>query len=195
MKRLNISLGSRIIQLALGAFAASIVLLPLPGAANDLNVHPASCVAPFLNQAFPMRWHENYLMNPANNRPTWVICPLNFDNDTSPITVGTSFIVEVIGRDMPGAEDTLPQCYFTLHSAFNLLLNPYADGASLIATDPLTTETLVIEDATLWVAGGSGQRPRPATGNENFELVSVFCRLPAGYAISGIVLSDDIESE
>jgi hypothetical protein len=57
-----------------------------PALADDTNISPSACEAPFLSQAERMRWHESYLMNPTTSVGTWVVCPINFDNDEVPFS-------------------------------------------------------------------------------------------------------------
>lgn len=87
---------------ATGTLALATVLTgPGPVVADDINTAPTACVAPFLNQAFPMRWHENYLMNPLSGTRTWVICPLIHDNDE--VDFDPLFNVAITGGITPGA--------------------------------------------------------------------------------------------
>jgi hypothetical protein len=199
MNRLYENERSLAILLVALALVGGTMISPLPVAANDLNVHPASCVAPFVDQAIPMRWHENFLMNPANNVPTWVICPLNFDNDVL-IAVGASCYIAAYGTNMPGAEATFPQCYFSVHSGVNQQLGDYASGTPVLLTFRLATVVytgFAVDVGVFWTAetvifpAGIVEALASVPGSENMLYASIFCRLPAGYAITGITVTDE----
>lgn len=173
---------------AFGAFLASAALDSPPSVANDIVMHPAGCQAPFLSQAGPMRWHENYLMNPATNISTFVICPLTFDPDVVAFPAGVSTYVRVDGAIQAGAAFQAPQCFFTSASRENLFLDPYIDvpggDRTFIQLLPTTStaprwfaETFVSNDAITAATGA---------GFPGFRNAAVFCQLPPGYAISTI---------
>ena len=157
--------------------------------ANDLNIPAASCVAPYLNQAFPMRWHENYLMNPAGNVDTWVVCPLEFDNDTFPL----AFVVSVVGARMAGAGSVLPTCFVSIYTSANLQQPPFITDSSntkltlAMSSNPLLTYSSVWQAARAVNLSGAGD----VIAFPDQVAASVFCKLPSGYSISTIWLTDD----
>lgn len=177
-----------------GVGAALAGLLPLPQAmANDINIHPAACQAPFLDQAFPMRWHEFYLMNPADNRSTWVICPTTWDEDVVTWPAGGSTNVQIHGAIQSGASGDAPLCFFGAADRDNLRLLPYIDipgGAKNFVQNLGTTKT-----PPRWFSSGnvSHDSIRQALGgastNPSRWGVSLFCQLPPGHAISNIFLT------
>jgi hypothetical protein len=157
--------------------------------ANDVNIAPASCQAPFLNQAFPMRWHENYIMNPTSNpTATWVICPIPFDNDTLPSTFG----IAVAGGIMGGASSDLPTCFVTAQNGFNLSQPPYISGPSFKLTSSMTVE-LLANDPRVWYGTRGIKRSDWETALVDLDggAASLFCKLPPGYSISTVLLNDD----
>ena len=177
-----------------GLTAALLAALLLPGAsalrpalADDVNLAPASCQAPFLYQATGLRWHENYLMNPVWNVPTWVVCPMPFDNDGLP----TSFLVAVTGSYMDGASTELPTCFFTVNSAANTSQEPYRGGNELRLTWAL--DLRVAGGSPLWEAraGISWGSIISALGDDDLWAASFFCKLPVGYSISQLRLTND----
>ena len=149
--------------------------------ANDLNIQPATCVAPFLNQAFPMRWTEHFLMNPSDGVETWVVCPVNFDNDV--VDLDGTFIVT--GAVMSGASASAPVCYFTAYDRRNQKQLPYITGTDRTygAVIPVTktgtswSATLNVDRAGIVASIG---------GNANNWGAAVFCRLPVGHSVSQI---------
>ena len=157
--------------------------------ANDLNLPGASCVAPYLNQAFPMRWNETYLMNPANNIDTWVICPLELDNDTFPPV----FVVSVVGARMAGAGSILPSCYLAIYNAANLQQPPFISGPGNNTLSFALTSSLPVPNVPLWMSGlgvnlsGAGN----VIAYPDLIAATVFCKLPSGYSISTIIVTDD----
>jgi hypothetical protein len=135
---------SKVVRLSV-ALTSAIVLSGLfspQSIANDVQVAPANCVAPYLDQAFPMRWHENYLMNPTSNIATWVICPMDLDVDVLPV----GFVAFVTGGIMSGASGELPSCFFTVNSAVNLLQPPFIPGPAAIYTLSMQVDTGHIPD-------------------------------------------------
>lgn len=177
-----------------GVGAALAGFLPLPQAmANDINIHPAACQAPFLDQAFPMRWHEFYLMNPADNRSTWVICPTTWDQDVVTWPVGGSTTVEIHGAIQAGASGDAPVCFFAATDRDNLQLPPYIEtpgGArkflqnlGTAMAEPRWSSSGNVSHASIWQALGGSSTDPSRWG------VSLFCQLPPGYAISNIFLT------
>jgi hypothetical protein len=172
---------------AIAGLAAAAAAPPM--FATDVNVAPSSCKAPFLDQAFPMYFHENYVMNPSDNIPTWVICGIPFDNDLINITSQTT--IGVVGSEMAGASTESPQCYFTVNSLFNTTQFPYRPGNNLIYT---TTLPLTGNSADQWVAARlvSYSDVAAAVGsNPDYWVATAWCRLPSGHSISGVVATDD----
>lgn len=157
--------------------------------ANDLNIPGASCVAPYLNQAFPMRWHENYLMNPADNIDTWVICPLELDNDTIP----AAFVVSVVGARMAGAGSILPSCYVSIYNAANLQRPPFISGPGNNTFTLALTSSLVTPNVPLWISGLGVNLYSAGNVIAYPDLIAatVFCKLPSGYSISTIIVTND----
>lgn len=154
--------------------------------ANDVNVAPSACQAPFLDQAFGLRWHESYLMNPASNVDTWVVCPVPIDNDTVP----NEFAIGVIGSHMAGASTELPSCFFMVTSAINTTQPPFRDGNNQRYSLALDTSNL---NADLWGAAIDVVKSdvEGAVGSPNLWATTVFCKLPHGYSISQVVLGND----
>jgi hypothetical protein len=172
------------------ALTSAIVLSGLfspQSIANDVQVAPANCVAPYLDQAFPMRWHENYLMNPTSNIATWVICPMDLDVDVLPV----GFVAFVTGGIMSGASGELPSCFFTVNSAVNLLQPPFIPGPAAIYTLSMQVDTL--DTYPIWTAG-IGVNALDVYAfllDPEFWSASIFCKLPPGYGISQLVISDN----
>ncbi len=168
------------------ALAAS--MLPAPSAADDLNIPAAACQAPYLDQAFPMRWHENYLMNPSWNRETWVICPMPFDNDALPV----AFVVAAIGSYMNDASPTAPACFVSVTASYNTTQPPFRSGNNYKYTQAMPTA--FVPDEPLWVAEtvidanvvASVIGPDP-----DFWVSTVFCKLPSGYSITSLNTGND----
>lgn len=157
------------------------LLLTPPALANDVQMAPSDCVAPYLSQAFPMRWHENYLMNPTSNTATWVICPVTYDVDVLP----TSFVASVVGGRMSGASAELPSCFLTVNSAVNLAQPPFINGPADKAILRMDVQ-LLSSDPRIWLAavGAPGGVP-PLTA------MTMFCKLPPGYGISQLQISNN----
>lgn len=158
--------------------------------ANDIVMHPAGCQAPFLSQAGPMRWHEHYLMNPASNISTFVICPLTFDDDVVTFTAGSTSFIDIDGAIQNGAASQSPVCFFAAAASNNLNLDPYITtaGGDRTFIQPLGTSLTF----PLWESGGTVSHdaiiaatgdPNPADWN-----VALFCQLPPGYALSTLHL-------
>lgn len=188
--------------MAVSATLAATVILTTtmtgapPVFANDVTVPPSMCVAPFLDQAFPMRWHEHFLMNPTSGSRTWVICPLTYDNDVVDWTTGVS--VRVTGGISPNVSlADVPVCYFTVADRTNLNQPPYITGPSKIYQQGLGT---VANNPfpQVWQASGpnvpiasirASIGTDPAVSNAaamNDWSATVFCRLPPGYSISQV---------
>jgi len=177
-------------SIAVGASTLIVGLLATsPTIANDINMHPAGCQAPFLDQAFPMRWHEFYLMNPATNQSTWVICPTTWDEDVVAWTAGSNSNVRIQGAVQTGASSDVPLCFFGAVERSNLELPPYISipGAKKTFLQVLSTT----KSAPNWNAttNVSHNDIRAALGNtpQNWA-VSLFCKLPAGHAISYLAI-------
>ena len=154
----------------------------------DLSVHPNDCVAPFLSQAGPMRWHEHYLMNPASNGVTFVVCPINFNNDEMPNST-SSFSLTVRGARMDGASNTPATCFFTVYdSNDNTQQPPYiTNGVTDRFTLPFTTANLPAPPDRRWRASRNVTYAQfSSVGSENTRMANVFCRLEPGYSISSI---------
>lgn len=180
---------SNVVRLSV-ALTSAIVLSGLfspQSIANDVQVAPANCVAPYLDQAFPMRWHENYLMNPTSNIATWVICPMDLDDDTLPAT----FTAVVGGGIMSGASGELPSCFFTVNSAVNLLQPPFIYGPA--ATYTLSMQVGTLTPSPIWLAavGANALDIYALLSDPNLWAASIFCKLPPGYGISQLVISDN----
>jgi len=181
----------------MAALAALAALFPALFAAphveaNDLNMHPANCQAPFLDQAFPMRWHELYLMNPASNRATWVICPTTWDQDYVDWPAGGFTSIRIAGAIQSGASADAPLCFFTAADLDNLDLPPYISipgGKKTFIQNLSTTKTpptwrstgYILHDSLRSALGG-------ATTNATRWNVSLLCKLPPGHAISNIYM-------
>jgi len=193
MKFLDLFLGTgaRSVAGTLTSLGIAATLLTAPGVSfsDDLNVAASNCSAPFLDQAFPMRWHQNYLMNPSSNGATYVICPLSFDNDILP----PLFDIGVIGSWMSGASSTAPSCFFTANAAFNTTQSPFRSGNNAIYKKFMPLAFLDSDD--VWVAEAviSAADIAAAIGpSPNFWVASVFCNLSQGFSISGILASNDL---
>lgn len=172
------------------ALTSAIVLSGLfasPSIASDVQVAPANCVAPYLDQAFPMRWHENYLMNPSTNIATWVICPMDLDAES----FSPTFSVFVAGGIMSGASGELPSCFFTVNSASNLLQPQYIYGAA--SKYQLSMPVAVVPTSPIWYASVPVTTSDISTwlvDSSRYWAVSLFCKLPPGYSISQLHIHD-----
>jgi len=158
--------------------------------ANDINMHPAGCQAPFLAQAYPMRWNEFYLMNPASNRATWVVCPTTWDQDVISWPAGGFTSVRIDGAVESGASADAPLCFFAAADRDNLNLQPYINipgGKKNFVQNLATNKT-----PPRWFAQGAINHDalRAALGGTSSVRwgVSLFCLLPPGHAISTIFL-------
>jgi hypothetical protein len=172
-------------KLFFSLIAAAAAGLSPPSAvlADDSNMAAASCFAPFLDQAFPMRWHEHFLMNPTTGVTTFVICPINFDNDEWGNTTSISS-VRVNGGIMAGADPSDPLCFFTVNSGTNLNQPPFITG-----TDQTFTVSMPISrNGSNWNARLSNVQIsaiNAGAGNDkNAWAAAFFCKLPTGYSVS-----------
>lgn len=188
--RINQAPTKRLLSAASAILLLGATLSAPPSSANDIVMHPAGCQAPFLSQAGPMRWHENYLMNPVGNISTFVICPLTFDPDVVNFPAAGTTNVRVDGAVQSGAAPQAPQCFFASADRENLKLDPYINipGGDRTFITPLGTNLTFPR----WFASVpvSNDAITAATGGANpaFRNAAVFCQLPPGYAISTIML-------
>jgi hypothetical protein len=171
------------------ASAVGAVALAPSVAVADLNQPALACQAPFLDQADPMRWHEHYLMNPATNRGTWVVCPLPIETDN----MNATFWIGAYGNFLPGnvtvPPGEFPVCLVNIIDLANQDLAGYINnpGQRRIYTAMLATQNPV---NTLWAAESplSVQNVINAMGGRtngpDFWGVSVNCYLPTGYALN-----------
>lgn len=181
---------SKVVRLSI-AVASAIVLSGLfspQSIANEVQVAPANCVTPYLDQARPMRWNENYLMNPIDNVATWVICPMNLDADVLPV----AFSVVAVGGIMSGASGEFPSCFFTVNSAVNLLQAPFIDGPAAIYGRNMQLE--VASSTPIWLAGVnvSALDIYNLLSTPELWAASIFCKLPPGYSISQLLITDNL---
>ena len=163
-------------------------------AQDNVFVHPASCVAPFLYQAERMRWHEHFLMNPANGERTWVICPFTYHNDY--VTESGEWSIEVLIQKMSGADAEQPKCFYTVHSVLNQKWGDYINGTKYEFTKPLPIQNL---------GGGRYGATTTVTALELAEALgsafnalgqmSVYCRLNPGWGINSVALLDQTPPE
>lgn len=157
--------------------------------ASDINVHPSNCVAPLLNQAFPMRWHEWYLMNPASNQATFVLCPMPYDGEVVPI-VGQ--VAVITGSRMSGASNEPPLCFFTVVDRLNADLGEFGNlGNKRAFTVAMQTQ----EAFPLWAAvspqiSAAALASAGVSGNPKDWSVATFCNMSPGFAITQILLQD-----
>jgi hypothetical protein len=184
---------SRLLKEALLApVVATLLTIPSFSALADLNVPGLACQAPYLDQAFPMRWHEHYIYNPEANQTTWVVCPVAFET----LILTDPFRVGVFGVKTQGASG-FPVCYMNVVSLSNQHLTGVMDnpGQRYIYTQQLTNFAPPGMPQA-WVAfriinqqdirdimdqGGGGGGPANWT-------ITVNCRLPPGHAIGMISL-------
>ncbi len=166
---------------------AGLSTIPTARAAAYYSVPPSACFAPFLNQAFQLRWHEAYLMNPLDSVATYVICPLTVDvADLAP-----NIAVGVWGANMPGALSS-PQCFFSVTDQDNLSQPPYTTGVTRRYGTALPTTIA----GSLWQAVTASPITRAAIdtaiGPPTSALTqanAAFCLLPPGWGISQVVLT------
>lgn len=158
--------------------------------ANDINVAPSACQAPFLDQARPMRWHEWYIMNPVDNTTTWVICPLTFDEDVVNWPAGNTSSVNIHGASQTGASGS-PLCFLAAADRENLDLDPYVavPGGARNYLQNLSTNV----SPPRWTASGSVSHDaiRSSLNSNSAQNwgMTVLCRLPAGFGISNIFIA------
>ena len=181
---------SRLLNLVALAAGTSLMLgiaAPSKVLAGTVNIHPADCVAPFLSQAQRLRWHEQYLINPADSQNTWVVCPVTFDITSLPFTSGGGTSAVFAGAVQPGASSDAPLCFFAAAEYRNLQQLPYIDipgGARKFVSSMSTNKT-----PPTWVAQGffSNDNITAALGGSSspaIRNVAVFCQLPPGHSIS-----------
>ena len=166
---------------------AGLSTMPAAKAAVFYSVPPSACFAPFLNQAFQLRWHEAYLMNPSDSVATYVLCPLSVDA----FALGSNIGVGVWGANMSGASGS-PQCFFTVTDQDNLSQPPYITGVARRYGTALATTI----SGSLWEATTASPITRAvidtAIGsptNAGTQVNAAFCLLPPGWGISQIVLA------
>lgn len=80
----------------------------------DTQVPALACQAPYLDQAFRLRWHEHYLHSEAGNPTTWVVCPITLETDN----IGANFEVWVTGIRESTASG-FPLCFVNVVSLWN----------------------------------------------------------------------------
>jgi hypothetical protein len=173
----------RISQALVSAVVFSTALLaPTGSALADLNVPGLACQAPYMDQAYPMRWHEHYLYNPENNQDTWVVCPVAFETSELP----NPFIVSVFGVFTQGARG-FPVCYMNVVSLRNQHLNGILNnpGQRHIYTVQLTNRTPF---GQLWAADGQLDFATVTAGLNNggdppLWTITVNCMLPPGHSV------------
>lgn len=159
---------------------------------NDIVVHPASCVAPFLFQAGPMRWHENFVMNPdTNSEATYLICPMDFNPDIVTLAAGGTFRIQVLGGRMDTAGTGLPTCEFKVHRNTNLKQGIYINRApNQTYSEGMTSQS----SGSLWGAFVDITRTDVSddlgTADQHQWALATVCLLPLGYSISQIWLRD-----
>ena len=162
--------------------------MPTAKAAEYYNAPPSSCVAPFLDQAFRMRWHESYLMNPSDSMLTWVICPIEA---TPQNLTGSNYYVYIQGAKMDGASSDSPRCFLAITDRQNLSQPPYLDvvGGKRKYITALNTNL----SGTLWTAYPFSSITTSQVSNDiggstspYTQAVTVFCSLPPGYSISQV---------
>ncbi len=170
---------------ALAAVGLAMTLCGGAATADDVNVHPASCQAPFLDQAFPMRWHEYFIMNPTSGVDTWVICPVTFDNDE--YSSGDSFDINARGGVMSGASGDIPTCIFSVNDEENLDQPGFVSGTRRVYEQALS----VTRSGSGWNGSTTVDYDDIATavvGNKNGWAMAVRCKLPIGHGVSQIAL-------
>ncbi len=177
--------------LSASTFLASGLIPSHSAHAGSIVVHPAACRATFLDQAFPMRWHEYFLMNPDSNVPTYIICPMTFDPDVVTLSNGGTFGVTVFGGIMSAASPGLPTCEFKVHNRDNLKQGIYIDRApNHTYSEGLASQT----NGTLWAAAANINRTDVSddvgSTSQYFWALSVVCLMPPGYSVSQILLQD-----
>jgi hypothetical protein len=176
MSSANASTGSAA-KLAFTLFVSA--LTPSVALANNVTAAASTCVAPYLDQAVPMRWHENYLMNPSSNVATWVICPMTFTADElTPV-----FKAMATGAIMDDASIELPSCFFTINTAGNLMQPPFITDNADVYTRSMDTE----DSAPSWravVEVSTQDIVEAISPDPGVWAVSIFCRLPPGHSIS-----------
>jgi hypothetical protein len=170
------------------ALALMSVIYPgTPALADDTNISPSACEAPFLSQAERMRWHESYLMNPTSSVATWVVCPVNFDNDE--LAGATSLTISIQGTYMAGAL-SWPTCTFHATDAWNRYQAPYSTATPNYKFNKALALSTHLSD-TVWERYGSVSisaiNAAIGTAKDDWQF-SVSCYLPPGISISQIEL-------
>jgi hypothetical protein len=152
----------------------------------DLNVPALACQAPYLDQAEPMRWHEHYLMNPPDNRGTWVVCPLPIETNN----MNATFMLGAFGNYIIGHTPEQAFCYLNVIDLANQHLEGFIPnpGQKKIYTRLLDTRN---PQNTLWsvqsrvtmqeVVNAIGQTCQNAADCWG---VSLNCYLPSGYGLN-----------
>jgi hypothetical protein len=162
--------------------------MPAAKAAEYYNAPPSNCVAPFLDQAFRMRWHESYLMNPADSIPTWVICPI----ETSPQNLTDSnYYAFVQGAKMDGASSDSPRCFLAITDRQNLSQPPYLDvvGAKrkyIVALNTALSGTIWSASPFSSITASQVSTDIGGSTSPYTQVVTLFCALPPGYSISQV---------
>jgi hypothetical protein len=135
-----------------------------------------------------MRWHESYLMNPADSVLTWVICPIQ----TTPQTLtGNNYYVDIQGAKMSGASTDSPRCFLAITDQKNLSQPPYLNvtGGSRKYVTALNTNPSgdywnaypLSSITTTQVSNDIGGSTSPYS-----QSVTIFCSLPPGYSLSKV---------
>jgi hypothetical protein len=127
-------------------------------------------------------------MNPTTNNATWVICPLTFDVDTLP----AAFAAVVSGGIMSGASAELPSCFFTVNSSVNLMQPPFIYGPAARYALAMEVNRLSTGDP-IWLAGVgvNALEVLAALPGPDLWAASMFCKLPPGYGISQLLITNN----
>ena len=168
---------------------AGISTIPAAKAAEWYSVPPSACVAPFLYQAFPMRWHEAYLMNPADNIPNYVICPITTN---AAELAGANYSAQIYGAKMSGASSDTPQCFFGVTDQYNLQQPPYLFGNArryITALNTLTSENFWVATPSVPITSAAVTAAISPPTSTFTQAMAMWCLLPPGYGISQLVLS------
>jgi hypothetical protein len=158
-----------------------------PALADDTNISPSACEAPFLSQAERMRWHESYLMNPTSSVATWVVCPVTFDNDE--LASGSTLTMRIQGTYMSGAA-SWPTCSFHATDAWNRYQAPYSTATPNYKYNQALALNTYLSN-TVWMRSGnvdmSAIEAAIGTDRDDWQF-AVSCYLPPGISISQIEL-------
>lgn len=179
------TLGTALVPCALAAASAAAPMNTMAGYVN--MTHPTECVAPFLYQAGPMRWHENFVMNPPENIATWVICPISVDDSVAydpnlDVSAYELYVAVIHGR-ADGASSETPQCYFSIHSGLNQKLDGYANGPGFAFNKPLLPGH--IQNTSLAASYNTIQGPEMKTALGDAWGVSRGCPCSAAFRLDG----------